>query len=176
MCSPEKGNFLMEAFKHRDVVDPKYAEERWKVIEDAIDEIYNHNNTGSLSLRFEELYRDTPALCFLWKPTRLTPKESDAGKVPPPGPHTCDRSNHHPTATRVVNSCLEWGLNLRLFYGKAFTWNACQMVLNDFGEELYSGLVSTMTAHLKRIATTIEASQGALFLEELDKKCTTTLR
>ncbi|PWA53082.1 cullin 3 [Artemisia annua] len=46
------------------------------------------------------------------------------------------------------------------------------MVLHKFGEKLYSGLVSTMTSHLKEIALSIEASQGALFLEELDRKWT----
>ncbi|XP_071702046.1 cullin-3A-like [Rutidosis leptorrhynchoides] len=102
MSSQKKKNFQIEAFKHRVVVDPKYAEKTWKVIEDAIHEIYNHNASG---LSFEELYR-----------------------------------------------------------------NAYNMVLHKFGEKLYSGLVSTMTAHLKKIAVSIEVSQGALFLEELDKK------
>ncbi|PWA50012.1 cullin 3 [Artemisia annua] len=46
------------------------------------------------------------------------------------------------------------------------------MVLHKFGEKLYYGLVSTMTSHLKEIALSIEASQGALFLEELDRKWT----
>ncbi|XP_024977317.1 cullin-3A-like isoform X2 [Cynara cardunculus var. scolymus] len=44
------------------------------------------------------------------------------------------------------------------------------MVLHKFGEKLYSGLVSTMTLHLKEIATSVEASQGPLFLEELNRK------
>ncbi|XP_071692307.1 cullin-3A-like [Rutidosis leptorrhynchoides] len=104
MSSQKKKNFQIEAFKHRVVVDPKYAEKTWKVLEHAIHEIYNHNASG---LSFEELYR-----------------------------------------------------------------NAYNMVLHKFGEKLYSGLVSTMTAHLKEIAASIEASQGALFLEELDRKWT----
>lgn len=51
---PKKRNFQIEAFKHKVVVDPKYAEKTWKVLEDAIKEIYNHNASG---LSFEELYR-----------------------------------------------------------------------------------------------------------------------
>nr|XP_043632849.1 cullin-3A-like [Erigeron canadensis] len=102
MSSQKKRNFQIEAFKHRVVVDPKYAEKTWKVLEHAIHEIYNHNASG---LSFEELYR-----------------------------------------------------------------NAYNMVLHKFGDKLYSGLVSTMTSHLKEIAAAVEASQGALFLEELNKK------
>lgn len=44
------------------------------------------------------------------------------------------------------------------------------MVLHKFGEKLYSGLVSTMTSHLKDISKFIEAAQGGLFLEELNRK------
>ncbi|KAI3793995.1 hypothetical protein L1987_36619 [Smallanthus sonchifolius] len=102
MSSQKKRNFQMEAFKHRVVVDPKYAEKTWKILEHAIHEIYNHNASG---LSFEELYR-----------------------------------------------------------------NAYNMVLHKFGEKLYSGLVSTMTVHLKEIAASVEASQGPLFLEELNRK------
>lgn len=48
--------------------------------------------------------------------------------------------------------------------------NAYNMVLHKFGEKLYSGLVSTMTSHLKDISKVIEAAQGGLFLEELNRK------
>ncbi|CAL5325072.1 hypothetical protein CsSME_00004254 [Camellia sinensis var. sinensis] len=102
MSAQKKRNFQIEAFKHRVVVDPKYAEKTWKILEHAIHEIYNHNASG---LSFEELYR-----------------------------------------------------------------NAYNMVLHKFGEKLYSGLVSTMTLHLKEIAKSIEAAQGGLFLEELNRK------
>uniref|UniRef100_A0A0V0IER7 Putative ovule protein n=1 Tax=Solanum chacoense TaxID=4108 RepID=A0A0V0IER7_SOLCH len=54
MSAPKKKNFQIEAFKHRVVVDPKYAEKTWKILEHAIHEIYNHNASG---LSFEELYR-----------------------------------------------------------------------------------------------------------------------
>ncbi|XP_059670320.1 cullin-3A-like [Cornus florida] len=104
MSSQKKRNFQIEAFKHRVVVDPKYAEKTWKVLEHAIHEIYNHNASG---LSFEELYR-----------------------------------------------------------------NAYNMVLHKFGERLYSGLVSTMTSHIKEMAKSIEAAQGGLFLEELNRKWT----
>ncbi|GFY83000.1 cullin 3 [Actinidia rufa] len=102
MSAQKKRNFQIEAFKHRVVVDPKYAEKTWKILEHAIHEIYNHNASG---LSFEELYR-----------------------------------------------------------------NAYNMVLHKFGEKLYSGLVSTVTSHLKEIAKSIEAAQGSLFLEELSRK------
>lgn len=54
MGSQKKRNFQIEAFKHRVVVDPKYADKTWKILEHAIHEIYNHNASG---LSFEELYR-----------------------------------------------------------------------------------------------------------------------
>ncbi|KAJ0468482.1 putative cullin [Helianthus annuus] len=105
MSSQEKRNFQIEAFKHRVVVDPEYADKTWKILEHAIHEIYHHN--GIITVTFEELYR-----------------------------------------------------------------NAYNMVLHSFGEKLYSGLVSTMTVHLNEIAVSVEASQGPLFLEELNNKWT----
>lgn len=102
MSAPKKRTFQIEAFKHRVVVDPKYAEKTWNILEHAIHEIYNHNASG---LSFEELYR-----------------------------------------------------------------NAYNMVLHKFGEKLYSGLVATMTYHLKEICLSVEAAQGELFLEELNRK------
>jgi cullin 3 len=62
MSNQKKRNFQIEAFKHRVVVDPKYADKTWKVLEHAIREIYNHNASG---LSFEELYRFVPFLSFL---------------------------------------------------------------------------------------------------------------
>ncbi|MCH83618.1 cullin-3-like protein, partial [Trifolium medium] len=47
---------------------------------------------------------------------------------------------------------------------------AYNMVLQNFGEKLYSGLVATMTSHLKEMAKSVEAIQGDSFLEELNKK------
>ncbi|XP_065039589.1 cullin-3A-like isoform X2 [Musa acuminata AAA Group] len=44
------------------------------------------------------------------------------------------------------------------------------MVLHKHGEKLYSGLMTTMTWHLKEISQSIEAVQGDLFLEELNRK------
>ncbi|OIV90285.1 hypothetical protein TanjilG_08322 [Lupinus angustifolius] len=102
MSAPKKRPFQIEAFKHRAVVDPKYAEKTWKVLEHAIHEIYNHNASG---LSFEELYR-----------------------------------------------------------------NAYNMVLHKFGDKLYSGLVMTMTSHLREISQSIESAQGEIFLEELNRK------
>ncbi|KOM31428.1 hypothetical protein LR48_Vigan01g098300 [Vigna angularis] len=102
MSNQKKRNFQIEAFKHRVVMDPKYADKTWKILEHAIHEIYNHNASG---LSFEELYR-----------------------------------------------------------------NAYNMVLHKFGEKLYSGLVATMTGHLKDIAQSVEAAQGGSFLEELNRK------
>jgi hypothetical protein len=51
---PRKRNFKIEVFRHRVDLDPKYAERTWKALEQAINEIYNHNASG---LSFEELYR-----------------------------------------------------------------------------------------------------------------------
>ncbi|MQL78960.1 hypothetical protein Taro_011404 [Colocasia esculenta] len=48
--------------------------------------------------------------------------------------------------------------------------NAYNMVLHKFGDKLYSGLVTTMAFHLKEISKSVEAAQGDLFLEELNKK------
>jgi len=44
------------------------------------------------------------------------------------------------------------------------------MILYNFGEKLYSGLVATMTSHLKEIASSLEATEGSSFLEELNTK------
>jgi cullin 3 len=49
-----KKSFKIEPFKHKVEMDPDYANNTWKVLEDAIHEIYNHNASG---LSFEELYR-----------------------------------------------------------------------------------------------------------------------
>lgn len=46
------------------------------------------------------------------------------------------------------------------------------MVLHKFEDKLYTGLVTTMTYHLKMMSTSIEAAQGGLFLEELNIKWT----
>ncbi|XP_010683208.1 cullin-3A [Beta vulgaris subsp. vulgaris] len=104
MSNQKKKPFQIEAFKHRVVVDPKYADKTWKILEHAIKEIYNHNASG---LSFEELYR-----------------------------------------------------------------NAYNMVLHKYGEKLYSGLVTTMTTHLKKLSESIESAQGGSFLEELNRKWT----
>lgn len=61
MSNQKKRNFQIEAFKHRVVMDPKYADKTWKILEHAIHEIYNHNASG---LSFEELYR-FPFIIFL---------------------------------------------------------------------------------------------------------------
>nr|KYP45394.1 Cullin-3 [Cajanus cajan] len=62
MSNQKKRNFQIEAFKHRVVMDPKYADKTWKILEHAIHEIYNHNASG---LSFEELYR-FPSFLFLY--------------------------------------------------------------------------------------------------------------
>ncbi|DBA68946.1 TPA: Cullin-3B, partial [Trebouxia sp. C0005] len=91
--------FKIEPFKHPVKMDPKYGEKTWKVLEDAIHEINNHNASG---LSFEELYR-----------------------------------------------------------------NAYNMVINKFGDQLYSGLEETIIKHLQFIETKVEAAQGESFLREL---------
>jgi hypothetical protein len=56
MSHPKKMNFKIEPFKDKVEMDPRYAEKTWKILEDAIQEIYSHNASG---LSFEELYRYT---------------------------------------------------------------------------------------------------------------------
>ena len=41
------------------------------------------------------------------------------------------------------------------------------MVINKFGDRLYTGLVTTITAHLAYIAAGVEEAQGESFLREL---------
>ncbi|CAH8253462.1 unnamed protein product [Arabidopsis lyrata] len=55
MSNQKKRNFQIEAFKHRVVVDPKYADKTWQILERAIHQIYNQDASG---LSFEELYRN----------------------------------------------------------------------------------------------------------------------
>ncbi|RYR33115.1 hypothetical protein Ahy_A10g047690 [Arachis hypogaea] len=132
MSSQKKRTFQIEAFKHRVVVDPKYAEKTWKVLEHAIHEIYNHNASG---LSFEELYSHSPLpLDGVWN-----------------------------TLFRI-HQFMPWCKNSEV------AWNAYNMVLHKFGEKLYSGLVTTMTSHLKEISQSIESAQGEIFLEELNRK------
>ncbi|GAA0171568.1 ubiquitin-protein ligase [Lithospermum erythrorhizon] len=55
MSGRGRRNLHIEAYRHRVVVDPKYAEKTWKILEHAIHEIYNNNASG---LSFEQLYRN----------------------------------------------------------------------------------------------------------------------
>ena len=45
MSTQEKRNFQIKAFKHRIVVDPKYAEKTWNILEYAIHEICKPNDS-----------------------------------------------------------------------------------------------------------------------------------
>ncbi|CAI9761794.1 unnamed protein product [Fraxinus pennsylvanica] len=47
-------NFQLEAFKYGVVVDPKFADTTWKILDHAISQIYNRNY---IDVNFEELYR-----------------------------------------------------------------------------------------------------------------------
>lgn len=51
----------IETFKNWKVVDPNYAEKMLKIIDDAIQDVFNHNPEN---FSFEELYRFCP-LCFI---------------------------------------------------------------------------------------------------------------
>ncbi|PWA94803.1 Cullin [Artemisia annua] len=51
----KKRMFEIEAFKHKVVVDPKYGDKTWMILEHAINQIYNHNASH---LSFEQLYRN----------------------------------------------------------------------------------------------------------------------
>ena len=48
--------------------------------------------------------------------------------------------------------------------------HAFNMVLHKFGEQLYSGLVMTMTSYLSEISKVIQDVQGELLMEELNRK------
>lgn len=61
MSNQRKKSFQIEAFKNRVVMDPRYADKTWDLLEHAIREIYNHNASG---LSFEELYRYPLILCL----------------------------------------------------------------------------------------------------------------
>ncbi|CBI22194.3 unnamed protein product, partial [Vitis vinifera] len=153
MSTQKKRNFQIEAFKHRVVVDPKYAEKTWKILEHAIHEIYNHNASG---LSFEELY-SAPKRNFQIGPLKrqivMDPNYADkTWKILEEGIHE-------------IYNCNISGLSFEELYR-----NAYNMVLHKFGEKLYSGLVTTMTHHLEVISKSIEAAQGGLFLEELNRK------
>ncbi|OVA14101.1 Cullin [Macleaya cordata] len=111
MSSQKKRTLQIEEDRHRvkkkrhrvvAVADPTYAEKTWKILENAVHEICNHNARGRT---FEELYR-----------------------------------------------------------------NAYNMVLQGYGEEMYSGLVTTVTTHLQQVSKSVQSAQGVTFLEELDKK------
>ncbi|KEH24999.1 cullin 3B [Medicago truncatula] len=51
----KKRQFCIERFKNRVVVDSNYAEKTWKILEDAIHDIYNHN---ACDPTFDELSRN----------------------------------------------------------------------------------------------------------------------
>ncbi|KAL2484611.1 Cullin-3A [Abeliophyllum distichum] len=48
-------NFRIDPFKHEVVVNPKYADKTWKILEHAIRDIYNHKVSR---LSFQQLYRN----------------------------------------------------------------------------------------------------------------------
>ncbi|GAB2214413.1 hypothetical protein Droror1_Dr00018758 [Drosera rotundifolia] len=102
MGDQENRGFRIKQYKPKSMMDPKQAEESWKIIESAIQEIYDQN---AAKLCFEELYR-----------------------------------------------------------------NAYNMVLHNFGDKLYSGLVAIMSARLETVGKTIEDAQGGSFLDELNRE------
>lgn len=53
MNNEKKMNSQFETFKHSVVMDMKYVDQTWKILEDTIHKIYNHNASG---FEFEELY------------------------------------------------------------------------------------------------------------------------
>eukprot|EP00873_Tetraselmis_striata_P037331 jgi/Tetstr1/457595/TSEL_044163.t1 len=57
------------------------------------------------------------------------------------------------------------GLSFEELYRSAYN-----MVLHKFGDRLYSGLVSTITGHLHKIAAEVDASQDEQFLAELNQR------
>ncbi|CAI5532968.1 unnamed protein product [Closterium sp. Naga37s-1] len=150
-----------------------------RALPDAIPRIYNHNASG---LSFEELYRNAYNMVLHKYGGRLY-----AGLV------VAQRAQHgaalHKYGDRLYAG-LVWLLHSRLSFppslclpiyvspanqqraqhGAALHNNAYNMVLHKYGDRLYAGLVSTMTAHLKGVAAAIEAAHGPLFLNELDAR------
>ncbi|KAL2341741.1 hypothetical protein Fmac_009681 [Flemingia macrophylla] len=155
MSNQKKRNFQIEAFKHRVVMDPKYADKTWKILEHAIHEFYNHNASG---LSFEELYRCCAHMPKLICCTIFWYWGSEAI-------YDYDVATNCSCKALFVSGSHYVIINL-----VGCTINAYNMVLHKFGEKLYSGLVSTMTGHLKDIAQSVEAAQGGSFLEDLNRK------
>lgn len=48
--------------------------------------------------------------------------------------------------------------------------NAYNMVLHKHGDKLYSGLMTTLTNHLKEVASKVEATKGTPFLSDLKRR------
>ncbi|XP_024638917.1 cullin-3A [Medicago truncatula] len=55
MSNMGKKSFVIEAYKHRVVMDADYADKTWNILEHAIHDLYNHNVRN---ISFEELYRN----------------------------------------------------------------------------------------------------------------------
>ncbi|KAK3003633.1 hypothetical protein RJ639_019632 [Escallonia herrerae] len=170
----KKRNFQIEAFKHKVVVDPKYPEKTWKILEHAIQEIYNHNASG---LSFEELYSGTHVSHYGIRVGTIRRSNSEliVGLE-----HAYCQTGYVGVVVELAGqttlNCLI--LIIRMLQGylviefeflSCFR-NAYNMVLHKFGEKLYTGLVSSMTYHLKEMSKSIETAQGGLFLEELNRR------
>ncbi|KAJ9549064.1 hypothetical protein OSB04_021607 [Centaurea solstitialis] len=173
----KKRNFQIEAFKHKVVVDPRYADKTWRLLEHAINEIYNHNASG---LSFEELYRSLfflhfPILSYDLQVTWISAMSRIATEY-------LFTINSHAYEEVFGDLGLEgfhiYLRKLSLSYVALTTdlqkliINAYNMVLHKFGEKLYTGLVSTMTSHLTAMSGCIENAHGEMFLEELNNKWT----
>ena len=134
-----------------------HADKTWKILEDAIHEINNHNASG---LSFEELYR-YPSMLIEWATGQLESMGQDIR----PG-IACGNVFH---MGRLTGRCCPAVVCHRRSEGP-WTWcrrNAYNMVINKFGDRLYSGLVNTIKSHLSSIADNVEAAQGQSFLQEM---------
>ena len=68
-------------------------------------------------------------------------------------------------AIREINTRNPSGLSFEELYR-----NAYNMVLHKFGDKLYDGVRTEITAHLQQVSSKIEQAQGLEFLEELRVK------
>jgi len=170
------------------------ADKTWKVLEDAIHEINNHNASG---LSFEELYRSAPCPARavgqasagtavrargspVWRPAAEAPVLPAqwcwtllAGRCVVPSTRSLQPSGANDEVQRpLVNGQLVAVLAGRprprlTTAPPPRRRNAYNMVINKFGDRLYNGLVETITGHLRSVAGRVEAAQGEGFLREL---------
>ena len=101
-------------------------------------------------------------------PCHPAPAAPRAGRRPPPPPRRRSLLLAEKTwqlldnAIQEINNHNASGLSYEELYR-----NAYNMVVNKYGERLYTGLVETETTHLQQVASRVEAAQGESLLRAL---------